>query len=39
VSLTLLSRLMEKDVKSLTTDRNIPDVVRLAARKRLTPTK
>ena len=39
VSLTLLSRLMEKDVKALTTDRNIPDVVRLAARKRLTPTK
>jgi hypothetical protein len=39
VSLTLLSRLMEKDIKSLTTDRNIPDVVRLAARKRLTPSK
>jgi hypothetical protein len=39
VSLTLLSRLMEKDIKNLTTDRNIPDVVRLAARKRLQPTK
>ena len=39
VSLNLLSRLMEKDVKALTTDRNVPDVVRLAARKRLTPTK
>ena len=32
-------RLMEKDVKALTTDRNVPDVVRLAARKRLAPTK
>ena len=39
VSLTVLSRLMEKDVKALTTDRNVPDVVRLAARKRLAPTK
>lgn len=39
VSLNLMSRLMEKDVKALTTDRNVPDVVRLAARKRLTPTK
>ena len=39
VSLNLLPRLMEKDVKALTTDRNVPDVVRLAARKRLTPTK
>ena len=39
VSLNLLSRLMEKDVKALTTDRNVPDVVRLAARKRLAPTK
>ena len=39
VSLNLLSRLMEKDVKALTTDRNVPDVVRLAARKRLTPSK
>jgi hypothetical protein len=39
ISLNLLSRLMERDVKSLTTDRNIPDVVRLAARKRLAPTK
>ena len=38
ISLTLLPRLMEKDVKALTTDRNIPDVVRLAARKRLAPT-
>lgn len=39
VSLNLLSRLLEKDVKVLATDRNVPDVVRLAARRRLTPTK
>jgi hypothetical protein len=38
ISLNLLPRLMEKDVKALTTDRNVPDVVRLAARKRLSPT-
>ncbi|MBI3050485.1 MAG: hypothetical protein HYY76_19495 [Acidobacteria bacterium] len=37
VSLNLLPRLLEKDVKVLATDRNVPDVVRLAARKRLTP--
>lgn len=39
ISLTLLSRLIEKDVKALTNDRNIPDVLRLAARKRLTPSR
>ena len=39
VSLNLLSRLLEKDVKGLANDRNIPDVLRLAARKRLTPSK
>lgn len=39
VSLNLLPRLLEKDVKALTTDRNIPEVLRLAARKRLTPSK
>lgn len=39
VSLNLLPRLLEKDVKTLTTDRNVPDVLRLAARKRLTPTR
>ena len=38
VSLTLLSRLHEKEVKMLTTDRNVPDVVRRAARTRLAPT-
>ena len=37
VSLTLLGRLHEKEVKILASDRNIPDVVRLAARKRLSP--
>jgi hypothetical protein len=39
VSLNILPRLIERDVRGLTTDRNIPDVVRTAARKRLTPSK
>lgn len=39
ISLNLLGRLHEKEVKMLTSDRNVPDVLRLAARKRLTPTK
>jgi hypothetical protein len=39
VSLNLLPRLLEKDVKALASDRNVPDVLRLAARKRLTPSK
>jgi len=39
ISLNLLPRLIEKDVKALTTDRNVPEVVRLAARKRLVPSK
>jgi hypothetical protein len=37
IALNLLPRLLEKDVKALTTDRNVPDVVRLAARRRLVP--
>jgi hypothetical protein len=37
VSMNLLQRLNEKDLKLLTTDRNIPDVVRTAARKKLAP--
>lgn len=37
VSLNLLPRLLEKDVKILATDRNVPDVIRLAAQKRLQP--
>lgn len=36
VSLNMLSRLHEKEVKMLASDRNVPDVLRLAARKRLT---
>ena len=39
VSMNLLARLIEKDVKALTTDRNVPEVLRLAARKRLAPSK
>ena len=37
VSLTLLGRLHEKEIRILSSDRNIPDVVRLAARRRLAP--
>jgi hypothetical protein len=33
VALTLVNRLMERDIKFLSTDRNIPEPVRLAARK------
>ena len=39
VSLNLLSRLNEKDMKMLSGDRNVPDAVRIAARKKMTPTK
>lgn len=35
VSLTLLPRLLEREVKALSTDRNIPETLRVAARKRL----
>ncbi|HEY5617138.1 MAG TPA: hypothetical protein VIK60_04295 [Vicinamibacterales bacterium] len=38
VSLNLLSRLLEKDVKALSTDRNIPEPLRLAARRKLVPS-
>jgi hypothetical protein len=37
ISLNMLSRLYEKDVKMLSADRNIPDALRIAARKRLAP--
>jgi hypothetical protein len=37
VSMNLLQRLTEKDLKMLTTDRNISDVVRTAARKKIAP--
>jgi len=33
ISLTLMSRLNERDVKGLSTDRNVPEALRLAARK------
>jgi hypothetical protein len=35
ISLNMLSRLYEKEVKALAADRNIPDALRIAARKRL----
>ena len=35
VSLTLLPRLLEREIKALSTDRNIPETLRVAARKRL----
>jgi hypothetical protein len=35
VSLTMVSRLAERDVKMLTVNRNVPESVRLAARKQL----
>src|SRR6185436_15322130 len=37
VSMNLLQRLNDKDLKMLVTDRNIPDVVRTAAKKKITP--
>jgi hypothetical protein len=39
MSMTLLLRLTESDVKKLATDRNIPEALRLAARKRLASAK
>jgi hypothetical protein len=36
VSLTLLPRLLEREVKALSTDRNVPETLRIAARKRMT---
>jgi hypothetical protein len=35
LSMSLLNRLVEKDVKQLLSNRNIPETLRLAARKRL----
>jgi hypothetical protein len=35
ISMNLLSRLMDKDLRTLSTDRNIPDVLRITARKKL----
>jgi hypothetical protein len=39
LSMNLLARLNEKDLRMLSTDRNIPDVVRITARKKLTMDK
>lgn len=35
ISMNLLSRLTEKDLRTLSTDRNVPDIVRFTARKKL----
>ena len=35
ISLNLLARLTEKDLRTLSTDRNVPDVLRVTARKKL----
>jgi len=39
ISLNLLPRLTEKDLRALSTDRNVPDVLRIAARKKLVLNK
>lgn len=38
MSLTLMQRLVDRDVRSLAVDRNVPEPLRLAARKRLVKT-
>ena len=35
ISMNLLSRLSEKDLRTLSTDRNVPDVIRVTARKKM----
>jgi hypothetical protein len=35
ISMNLLSRLTEKDLRTISTDRNVPDVLRVSARKKL----
>jgi hypothetical protein len=35
ISLNLLARLTEKDLRTISTDRNVPDVLRVTARKKL----
>ena len=37
MSMNILSRLTAKDLKAITTDRNVPDVVRQSAKRKLTP--
>jgi hypothetical protein len=39
VSMNLLSRLQEKDLKVLSTDRNVPEILRLTARKKIVVPK
>ena len=39
LSMNLLSRLNEKDLRTLSTDRNVPDVLRVTARKKLVISK
>jgi hypothetical protein len=39
LSLTLMNRLVERDVKAVATDRNVPEPLRLAARKKLAATQ
>lgn len=39
LSLTLMNRLVERDVKVVATDRNVPEPLRLAARKKLVATQ
>ena len=39
ISMNLLSRLTEKDLRTLSTDRNVPDVLRITARKKLVLNK
>jgi hypothetical protein len=39
LSMNLLSRLTEKDLRTLSTDRNVPDVLRISARKKLVLNK
>ena len=39
ISMNLLPRLSEKDLRTLSTDRNVPDVLRISARKKLVLNK
>jgi hypothetical protein len=39
ISMNLLARLSEKDLRTLSTDRNVPDVLRVSARKKLVLNK
>ncbi len=39
MSMTLMQRLTASDVKRLTTDRNVPEALRLSAKKRLSSSQ